>query len=181
MRKFAKLPRFSFLGWAKALSKQRFQAPTMHLLQAGSVLLLAALLSSCATDPKVLASPQVLLQSLRIAPDSKQQTHGDARILLHNFSNIPMTFIAMRGEFRLAGQFAAPITLDFSLEIPAESPENVAAQLVLSPAALVFLSASQPIPYTLEGTITTVKPGRTFKFYYEGQLNPTPGIVGAWR
>lgn len=139
--------------------------------------MLALVLQSCANKPKVVASPQVLLQSLSVSATAQ----GDARILLHNFSNIPMTFIAMRGEFKLAGQFAAPLSLDFSLEIPGESPENVPAKLVLSPAALNLLNASRPLPYTLEGKITTIKPNRTFNFYYEGQLNPTPGIPGSWR
>ena len=181
MRKFAELPIISFLDWAKALSNQLRLAISQRLLQTGSAVLVLAMLSSCATDPKVVASPQVLLQGLRLSPNSQPGNLGDARILLHNFSNIPMTFTAMRGEFKLAGQSAAPISLDFSLEIPAESPENVSAKLLLSPAALVYLNASQPIPYTLEGTITTIRPSRTFKFFYEGQLNPNPGIAGAWR
>lgn len=170
MRKFAVLPRFEFSTCV---------IPTIFrtLLRTASVLIVSLALTSCANDPKVLASPQVLLQGLSVSAN----TQGDARILLHNFSNVPMTFTAMRGEFKLAGQFAAPISLDFSLEIPGESPENVAARLTLSPAALNFLNASKPLPYTLEGKITTIKPNRVFKFYYEGQLNPTPGVPGAWR
>ena len=171
MRKFAELPCFNRTTPANRLIFIRFLIS----------LLLALQLSGCATDPKVVASPQVLLQGLRIGTGANASSGAQARILMHNFSNIPMTFTSMRGEFKLAGRSAAPIALDFSLEIPGESPENLNATLILSPQALVSLSKPQPLQYTLQGTITTIKPNRSFKFFYEGQLNPTPGITGAWR
>ncbi len=171
MRKFAELLCFNQSNPVNRLNFLRLLISSVLALQ----------LYGCANNPKVVASPQVLLQSLRIAAGANATSNAEARILMHNFSNIPMTFTSMRGEFKVAGRFAAPIDLDFSLEIPAESPENVNATLVLSPEAAVSLSASHPLQYTLQGTITTIKPSRSFKFFYEGQLNPTPGVIGAWR
>jgi hypothetical protein len=171
MRKFAELLCFNQSNPINRLNFLRLLISSVLALQ----------LYGCATNPKVVASPQVLLQGLRIDAGANATSNAEARILMHNFSNIPMTFTSMRGEFKLEGKPAALLSLDFSLELPGESPENLNTTLALSPAAMIALSASQPLQYTLQGTITTIKPSRSFKFFYEGQLNPTPGVIGAWR
>ena len=43
------------------------------------------------------------------------------------------------------------------------------------------LSKSQPIRYTLSGTVRSLDPGRNNTLDYQGRLNPTPGLDGVFR
>jgi hypothetical protein len=138
---------------------------------------LILILTACANKPKVLASPQVLIQSLA----RTETANAKVRFLLHNFSNVPLTFVRVEMQFRIQDQLAAPLDLPLALEIPAESPDSVNASVRLSADAIRALSGSIPLPYTLEGKIWTEKPRRQFDFVYRGELNPTPGVPGAWR
>jgi LEA14-like dessication related protein len=137
------------------------------------VLLISVVFSGCAGKPKVVSTPQVLIQEL--------STDGQARVVLHNFSNVPMTFSQLRYTLSFQGKLAAEGNETLSIEVPPNSPEQISIKLTISEQSRLLLSARQPIAYTLKGMIISSKPSRKSEYIYEGRLNPVPGKPGSWR
>jgi LEA14-like dessication related protein len=138
-----------------------------------ALLMIATLTGCMGARPKVISAPQVLIQSL--------SQDGQARVVLHNYSNVPMQFSEMRYELKFAGVMAASGALAMDIEVPQDSPESVTLTFVLNPAAKQKLTLNQPIAYTLTGMMTASKPSRRDEFSYQGQLSPIPGKPGEWR
>lgn len=138
--------------------------------------LLSLLLGACVNRPKVLGTPQVLIQEL-------QQHDGKvrARVLLHNFSNVEMNFSELNYQLRFSAQPAAQAIQPLNLLVPPGSPESVEVELSLTAEAQKILSSGGRFDYEISGTITSSKPSRQFRFNYQGKLGPTPGKAGSWR
>jgi hypothetical protein len=130
-------------------------------------------LFACASKPKVLSAPQVLLQEINKT--------GKARVLLNNFSNVSMRFTNMSYALSIAGQPAAKGVLNFDLDVPQDSPEQVDASFDLTAVAQSALTGNGPVQYTLSGMITSSKPSRKNEYTYSGTLSPIPGKPGQWR
>ena len=137
-------------------------------------------LAGCLNRTKVLSVPQVLIQELQVKPGSVT-----ARVLLHNFSNVEMTFSEL--DYRLSitegrsSKIVASATVPLDLFVPMDSPESTNITLVLAPEAMQLLNSDKAFAYSIAGTITSSKPSRVFEFNYDGQLSPTPGKPGFWR
>jgi hypothetical protein len=147
--------------------------PCVRLCLALFVLTLGLMLSACVGKPKVVSTPQVLIQELN--------TDGQARVVLHNFSNVPMTFSQLRYSLSFQGKLAAEGVEALSIEVPPNSPEQISIKLTISEQSRLLLDARQPIAYTLKGMIVSSKPSRKSEYIYEGRLNPVPGKAGSWR
>jgi hypothetical protein len=141
-----------------------------------SLVAIALLLAACSARPKVVSVPQVFIQELNV--DGNQVR---ARVLLHNFSNVEMTFSELNYTLSFAGLPAAAARVPMELLVPMDSPESTAITLGLSADAMKYLRGNAPFVYNISGTITSSKPSRVFEFNYDGRLSPTPGKPGAWR
>jgi hypothetical protein len=144
-------------------------------------LLILTTLAGCGLKPKVVSVPQVLIQELHVSDRAVT-----ARVLLHNFSNIEMTFSALnyRLNFGDTGDASAPVAVGLvplELLVPMDSPESTTITLTLTPSALALLGAGKAFSYSISGTITSSIPSREFDFNYVGTLSPTPGKPGFWR
>ncbi len=137
-------------------------------------------LAGCYNRTKVVSVPQVLIQELQVTPGKIT-----ARVLLHNFSNVEMTFSELNYRFSITdGQdnnIVAQAIVPLDLLVPKDSPESTTISLALAPAALTLLNGDQAFGYSIAGTITSSKPSRVFEFNYNGKLSPTPGKPGFWR
>lgn len=137
-------------------------------------------LSGCYNRTKVVSVPQVLIQELQVMPGKVT-----ARVLLHNFSNVEMTFSELNYRLSItdgrSDSVAATAIVPLDLFVPMDSPESTTITLQLTPAALKLLNGDQAFSYVIAGTITSSKPSRVFEFNYGGQLSPTPGKPGFWR
>ena len=137
-------------------------------------------LAGCYNRTKVLSVPQVLIQEIHVNSDKVT-----ARVLLHNFSNVEMTFSEL--NYRLSvnearsNSVVAKAIVPLDLFVPMDSPESTTITLVLAPQAMKLLQSDQAFRYSIAGTITSSKPSRVFEFNYDGQLSPTPGKPGYWR
>ncbi len=155
-----------------ALLRRVFYA--MCLIFAGTALV------GCANRTKVVSVPQVLIQEIQVNPGKVT-----ARLLLHNFSNVEMTFSEL--NYRLSvtdgrsSNVVAEAKVPLDLLVPMDSPESTTVTLVLAPRALKLLNSDQAFGYSIAGTITSSKPSRVFEFNYDGKLSPTPGKPGFWR
>ena len=137
-------------------------------------------LTSCYNRTKVLSVPQVLIQEIQVNPGKVT-----ARVLLHNFSNVEMTFSELNYRLSITNEggndVVAKAVVPLDLFVPMDSPESTTITLVLAPEALKLLNGDQAFGYAIAGTITSSKPSRVFEFNYEGKLSPTPGKPGFWR
>lgn len=137
-------------------------------------------LAGCYNRPKVLSVPQVLIQELQVLPGK-----ATARVLLHNFSNIEMTFSELNYRLSITdGQskkVVAQAIVPLDLFVPMDSPESTTIDLAFTPEAMKLLNGDQAFAYSIAGTITSSKPSRVFEFNYDGKLSPTPGKPGFWR
>jgi hypothetical protein len=136
----------------------------------------AVVLTGCFRQPKVVSVPQVLLQELQRTADGAQ-----ARVLLHNFSNVEMTYSELDYSLRFGGVEVARAKVPLNLLVPKDSPENTTLMLRLSPAGRARLKGNEGFTFSISGTITSSKPSRVFEFNYEGRLSPTPGKPDFWR
>ena len=137
-------------------------------------------LAGCYNRNKVVSVPQVLIQELHVTPDKVT-----ARVLLHNFSNVEMTFSELNYRLSItearSNTVVAQAVVPLDLLVPMDSPESTNITLMLAPAALKLLNSDQAFGYSIAGTITSSKPSRVFEFNYDGKLSPTPGKAGFWR
>lgn len=137
-------------------------------------------MAGCYNRPKVLSVPQVLIQELQVMPGKVT-----ARVLLHNFSNVEMTFSELNYRLSITeGQrnlVVAQAIVPLDLFVPMDSPESTTITLAFAPEAMRLLNGDQAFNYSIAGTITSSKPSRVFEFNYEGKLSPTPGKPGFWR
>jgi len=137
-------------------------------------------LTGCYNRNKVVSVPQVLIQELQVMPGKVT-----ARVLLHNFSNVEMTFSELNYRLSITNgrsdSIVARAIVPLDLFVPMDSPESTTITLELAPAALKLLNGDQAFSYSIAGTITSSKPSRVFEFNYDGQLSPTPGKAGFWR
>ncbi len=153
----------------------------MHVCRLLLCLLVFSTLAGCGLKPKVVSVPQVLIQELHIT-----DSNVTARVLLHNFSNIEMTFSELNYSLSFgtdldANASAASGVVPLELLVPMDSPESTTITLKLTPAALTLLRAGKVFGYGIRGTITSSIPSRVFEFNYIGTLSPTPGKPGYWR
>jgi hypothetical protein len=143
---------------------------------------LSSLLALSACGPvKVVSAPQVQLSQLDYVPSSQT---WNAKLLMRNFSNVPMRFVRVRMQMKIADALVASNdeTLDFL--VPADSGESYPIKLALQKSAadtLQNLAANARVEYILDGSIDTQKPSGHFKFHYVGQLSKTPGLPNQFR
>jgi LEA14-like dessication related protein len=141
----------------------------------------AALLNACGglggrNAPRVVSGPQVLVQEIKLENDQ-----AVARVLLHNFSNVEITFSRLQFQLKFEGITVAEGSQTLELLVPQDSPENLSLNLRLSPAGISRLKGKTAFAYSIGGKIESSKPSRTFDYTYEGELSPTPGKPGFWR
>ncbi len=155
-------------------------AQLRRLVCAACIFSIGFALAGCINRTKVLSVPQVLIQELRVQPENVT-----ARVLLHNFSNVEMTFSELNYRLSItegrSNKVVATAIVPLDLFVPMDSPESTTIKLVLAPEALKLLNSDQAFAYSITGTITSSKPSRVFEFNYAGQLSPTPGKPGFWR
>ena len=163
-----------------AVKRMRHGTLIRNFFYAACVIFVCFALSSCYNRTKVLSVPQVLIQEIQVKPGKVT-----ARVLLHNFSNVEMTFSEL--NYRLSTtdgrskEVVAEAVVPLDLFVPMDSPESTTITLVLAPEALKLLNGDQAFGYSIAGTVTSSKPSRVFEFNYDGKLNPTPGKPGFWR
>jgi hypothetical protein len=138
--------------------------------------LIALTLCACSAKPKVVSVPQVFIQELNVSASKV-----NARVLLHNFSNVEMTFSELNYQLSFAGKPVANARIPLDLLVPMDSPESTGITLNLNADGLKLVQGAQAFGYQISGTITSSKPSRVFEFNYDGKLSPTPGKPGAWR
>jgi hypothetical protein len=138
--------------------------------------LIALALCACSAKPKVVSVPQVFIQELNVSANKV-----NARILLHNFSNVEMTFSELNYQLSFAGKPVTHARIPLDLLVPMDSPESTSVTLNLNADGLKLVQGAQAFGYQISGTITSSKPSRVFEFNYDGKLSPTPGKPGAWR
>ena len=151
-----------------------------RIIYAACVISACIALAGCFNRTKVVSVPQVLIQELQVNPGKIT-----ARVLLHNFSNIEMTFSELNYRLSItegrSNIVVAQAIVPLDLLVPMDSPESTTITLVLAPEALKLLNSDKAFGYAISGTITSSKPSRVFEFNYDGQLSPTPGKPGFWR
>ncbi len=147
---------------------------------AALIISVAFAFTGCFNRPKVLSVPQVLIQELHVMPGKVT-----ARVLLHNFSNVEMTFSELNYRLSITdgptNKVVAQAIVPLDLLVPMDSPESTTIDLAFAPEALKLLNGNQAFGYSIAGTITSSKPSRVFEFNYDGKLSPTPGKPGFWR
>lgn len=158
--------------------------PLRRIVCIAFVISACIVLAGCYNRNKVVSVPQVLIQELHVTPEKVS-----ARVLLHNFSNVEMTFSELNYRLSIAGRntahnnnsVVAEAIVPLDLLVPMDSPESTTITLMLAPEALKLLNSDQAFGYSIAGTITSSKPSRVFEFNYDGKLSPTPGKPGFWR
>ncbi len=154
--------------------------PLCRIVYTAFIISAAIALAGCYKRNKVVSVPQVLIQELHVMPEKVT-----ARVLLHNFSNVEMTFSELNYRLSIvegrSNNVVASAIVPLDLLVPMDSPESINITLVLAPAAIKLLNSDQAFGYSIAGTITSSKPSRVFEFNYDGKLSPTPGKPGFWR
>lgn len=154
--------------------------PLCRIVYTAFIISAAIALVGCYNRNKVVSVPQVLIQELHVTPEKVT-----ARVLLHNFSNVEMTFSELNYRLSIvegrSNNVVASAIVPLDLLVPMDSPESTNITLVLAPAAIKLLNSDQAFGYSIAGTITSSKPSRVFEFNYDGKLSPTPGKPGFWR
>jgi hypothetical protein len=142
----------------------------------------AALLASCAGGPPVRFNPpQASLQELQRMPDGQWRAH----VRLRNFSTGSVEFSALTLKLRIQdGEWASAGSTE-SVKIGGNNAEILVMAVPFTQATVQELDQrlekSQPIRYSLSGTVRSTDPGRNNDLQYEGRLNPMPGLDGVFR
>jgi hypothetical protein len=162
-------------GYSKRINRMRM--PTSRFAIAGLLLLLA-----CAGGPPARYNPpQASLQQLQRQPDG----HWRAHVRLQNFSTGTVEFNALKLKIRVQDGEWTPAASAESVKIGGNNAEILVLAVPFGPAAVKELndrlSKSQPIRYTLSGSVRSLDPGRNNTLDYQGRLNPTPGLDGVFR
>jgi len=154
--------------------------PLRRIIYTAFIVCACIALAGCYNRTKVVSVPQVLIQELQVMPGKVT-----ARVLLHNFSNVEMTFSELNYRLSITEERSAKIVaqaiVPLDLFVPMDSPESTTITLELAPAAMKLLHSDQAFGYSIAGTIRSSKPSRVFEFNYDGNLSPTPGKPGFWR
>lgn len=147
------------------------------------LLLLAVLLSACASGPKKrIFPPNASVQELRVLDDGRWAL--DMRV--QNFSTVAMRFERIDAELRVGGHTAARIDHTIADSIPPNSAEVVRVEFQPEPAAAesvrAALESRRGVGYRLTGTLSTSEPGkRQDRFEFDSALTPMPGLDGVLR
>jgi hypothetical protein len=152
--------------------------PQLRLMAVAALLVLAA----CAGGPPVRYSPpQASLQELQRLPNGLWRAH----VRLQNFSTGSVEFNNLMLKIRVQDGEWAPATSAESVKIGANNAEVVLVTVAFGSATNQDLNArlskSQPIRYTLSGSVRSIDPNRNNILDYQGRLNPTPGLDGVFR
>ena len=140
------------------------------------------ILAACAGDPPVrYTPPQASLQELQRQPDGQWRAY----VRLQNFSTGSVEFNALTLKIRIQdGEWTSASSTE-SVKIGANNAEVLVLSVPFAPATVKELLArqanSQPIRYSLSGSVRSLDPGRNNALEYQGRLNPTPGLDGVFR
>lgn len=141
-----------------------------------------ALLAACAAGPPVRFNPpQASLQELQRMPDGQWRAH----VRLRNFSTGSVEFNSLSLKLRIQdGEWASAGSTE-SVKIGGGNAEILVVAVPFTQATVQELDRrlgqSQPIRYSLSGTVRSIDPGRNNDLQYEGRLNPMPGLDGVFR
>lgn len=105
------------------------------------------------------------------------------QLRLQNFSNVSTTFATVDGKVEIGAQPAGSVSAAPALRIGPESADVVDVTITPAPAARAAVAAlhSGSIAYKLEGRIVTSDPKGDYKYHFDGQLSPVPGLSGVLR
>ncbi|MBS0212124.1 MAG: hypothetical protein JSR26_02950 [Proteobacteria bacterium] len=146
-----------------------------------SAALLPLLLAGCMGGGQVrnIFPPRASIQQLTVQPDG----HWKLQLRAQNYSNVSTTFARIDARVEVAGQLAGNVSVSPNLRVGPESADVAEVALVPSPAIARSLSLPTVgnIAYKLSGTIVTSDPKGEYKYSFEGQLSPVPGLPGVLR
>lgn len=150
-----------------------------------AALLVAALLSACATGPvRRVSEPAAGIQQLTV------HANGDWTVALRidNFSSIPMRFDAVDIALTVDGVAAGTLRGNAGITIGPESADVAEFPLAPSAAARLriadALASRRSVAYTLAGRIDAAPEGggmRSFDIDRESAMTPVPGLPGVLR
>lgn len=156
-----------------------------RLSAAIAAMMLAALLSACASGPaRRVSEPDAAIQQLTVQADGT----WSVALRLDNFSSVPMRFDGVALAVRVDGADAGAITGNPGITVGPESAD--VATLSVAPTAQArlriadALAARRSVAYTLEGTVSaTPEDGRprSFDIDRDSALTPVPGLPGVLR
>lgn len=154
----------------------------MRLSYSSFALAILLLLTACAGGPLVRYSPpQASLQELQRQPDGQWRAH----VRLQNYSTGSVEFNALTLKIRIQDGEWTPASSTESVKIGANNAEVLVLSVPFGPADVKVLTDrqanSQPIRYSLSGSVRSLDPGRNNTLDYQGRLNPTPGLDGVFR
>lgn len=144
---------------------------------------LLALIAGCSSGAlrKQINPPRASIQQLAVQPDGQWQL----TMRLQNFSNVPTMFETVSVKLKVADQDAGSVALSPAMTIGPESADVVTTLLRPALGAKLqvasALTASQPVRYSVAGTIVTREPKGSYEVSYESTLNPAPGLNGVMR
>ena len=154
----------------------------MRLPNALLALSTAALLASCAGGPPIRFNPpQASLQELQRTPDGQWRAH----VRLQNFSTGSVEFNNLALKLRIQDGEWASTSSSESVKVGGNNAEILIVTVPFTQASRQELDQrlqkSQPVRYSLSGSVRSVDPGRNNDLQYEGRLNPMPGLDGVFR
>lgn len=143
--------------------------------------LLPLLLAGCVGGGQVrnVFPPRASIGQLTVQPDG----NWTLQLRMQNYSNVSATFTRIDAKVEIAAQPAGSVSAAPNLRIGPESADVVDTTLAPSPAARAAVAAlrSGSIAYKLDGRIVTSDPKGDYKYHFEGQLSPVPGLPGVLR
>lgn len=150
-----------------------------------AALLVAALLSACATGPvRRVSEPAAGIQQLTV------HANGDWTVALRidNFSSIPMRFDAVDIALTVDGVAAGTLRGNAGITIGPESADVAEFPLAPSAAARLriadALASRRSVAYTLAGRLDAAPEDggmRSFDIDRESAMTPVPGLPGVLR
>jgi hypothetical protein len=140
------------------------------------------ILAACAGGPPVRYSPpQASLQELQRLSNGQWRAH----VRLQNFSTGSVEFNNLALKIRVQDGEWAPASSAETVKIGANNAEVVLVTVTFGSATNQELnsrfSKSQPIRYTISGSVRSIDPSRNNTLDYQGRLNPMPGLDGVFR
>ena len=102
-----------------------------------------------------------------------------------DFSTGSVEFNALSLKIRIQDGEWTTASSSETVKIGANNAEVLVLAVTFGPATAKELAErlakSQPIRYTLSGSVRSLDPGRNNTLDYQGRLNPTPGLDGVFR
>lgn len=135
---------------------------------------LALLVAACSSGPvKRVSPPTASIQELSVQAD------GSWRLLvrIQNFSNVPMTFSAIKADLDIAGSEVGKISKSMDLDMAGGSADVV--ELTLNPSSTTPLTGN--FAYDMKGEIESSDPKGSYKFDRSSHLSAVPGRPNTWR